>query len=144
MCHDVAAVGDAEREADVLLDHQHACARLVRNFADDREHALDDDRCKTEAHFVDQQHLWLGGKAAGHGEHLLLATRQQARTTVDERPQCREHCEGVFHGCRTLCAVGCEPESQVLLNGEVEEERAVFGHVGHTATRNLVGTFTDG
>jgi hypothetical protein len=53
--HHVRAVGDLQREADVLLDEEHADAGGRRDLAQDGEQAADDDRGEPEAHLVDDQ-----------------------------------------------------------------------------------------
>ena len=79
---DVGPVGDAEGHVDVLLDDEDACPGLVGDAPHHREHALHDDGCQAEAHLVDQQDLGLGHEGACHGQHLLLATRQEAGSPV--------------------------------------------------------------
>ena len=44
----VAAVGDGERDLDVLLHQQHGAAAFLGVRGDDREEALDDDRGEPE------------------------------------------------------------------------------------------------
>ncbi len=46
MFQDVAAVAEAQRMADILLDHEHGSA-LVGDFAHRLENVLDEDRGKT-------------------------------------------------------------------------------------------------
>ena len=63
----------------VLLDEQHGAVALLRELPDDRQQPLDDHRREPEAELVEEQELRLPGERPGDGEHLLLASREQAR-----------------------------------------------------------------
>ena len=73
----VAAVGDLEGHAGVLLDEEDRRALPV-HLLDDREHLLDEDRGQTHRGLVHQQHLRVRHQGAAHGEHLLLTTGHAA------------------------------------------------------------------
>ena len=90
-------------------------------------------------HLVDQQHLGLRRERPGHGQHLLLAARQQAGA-----PACAAAASaGNISMALSMAAarpgaVAGEAEPEVLGDREVEEQRPVLGHVGEPATGHLV------
>ena len=143
MVQHVAAVGDRQGHVDVLLHDQHARACLVGHAPHDRHHALHDDGGQTHAHLVDQQHLGLGHQRPGHGQHLLLAPREQAGAPPAQRRQRGEQLHGAVHGRGATGPVTGEAEAYVLVDGQVEEQRPILGHVGQAAAGGLVGAPTE-
>ena len=127
------AVGELERELDVLLDEEDAGAGVGCVGADDREHALDDHRCESEAELVDEEQPWPAGECAREGEHLLLAAREQPGATVAQFAQLGEVAVGVL-GVEALAAMA---EAKVLADGELEEDAAALGDVGDARAGDL-------
>ena len=87
-------ISDLERQADVLLDEYHRTSVVGRDLSNRAEQALDDDRCKPHAQFVDEQDLRSLNQGSRHGEHLLLAARKRAGAQLPtrlERGEEREH-----------------------------------------------------
>ena len=122
---DVAAVGDRQRELDVLLDEDDAAAALLRVLADDRQQALDDHRRQAEAQLVEQQKPGVAGERPPDGEHLLLAAGEQAAAAVAKLGQRGEVPVGDVR-VEPLAAIA---EAEVLGDGEPEEQAAVLRDV---------------
>ncbi len=77
-----------------LLDQEHADA--VRGDSLERRHeALDDDRREAERELVDEDDLRLRDEGLGEHDHLLLATREQARRDAPALLELREELERV-------------------------------------------------
>jgi hypothetical protein len=120
---DVAAVGDLQRQVHVLLDEQHGGARRIGRGADHGQQPLDDDRRQAEAELVEQQQLGAAQESTGDGQHLLLASGQQAGPAASQVAQGGKVLEG------GLVIVGVPVETKVLGHREPEEDAAVLGHV---------------
>ena len=125
MGEDVAAVGDLEREVDVLLDEEHAAPALLCELADDGQELLDDQRREPEAELVEEQQLRPARERARDREHLLLAAREEPDAPPLELLQLREVLVRE-RDVELLAAVG---DAEVLGNGHAEEEAAPFRHV---------------
>src|SRR6185295_8816498 len=74
-----AAVGELERELDVLLDEKDADALLVADPAHQNADLLHHPWREPEERLVDHQELRLRHQAARDGHHLLLAARKGVR-----------------------------------------------------------------
>ena len=85
----VAAVGDLEREVDVLLDQQHRGPVRRGELAHHGQQALDDHRREAEAELVEQQQPRAPAERPGDREHLLLSARQQPRPPPAKIAQAR-------------------------------------------------------
>ena len=130
MAEHIAAVGDLEGEVDVLLDEQYAAAGLLGVLADERQQALDDHWGESEAELVEEQQPGSSGEGAGDSEHLLLPSGQQPGATPGEIPEGGKVAVGDV-GVEALAAVA---ESEMLGDGEPEEQTATFRHVGDPET----------
>ena len=127
----VPAVGDLERELHVLLDQQDRATGALRVLPHDREQGLDDHRRKPEAELVEQEQPRLAGERAADGEHLLLAAREQPGAP---RPQLAQQGEVLVRDL--LVDVPAAPgETEVLGDGQPEEDAATLGHVRDPAPR---------
>jgi 3-oxoacyl-[acyl-carrier protein] reductase len=131
----VAAVGDLERQLDVLLDQQHRAAALLRVAPDDRQQALDDDGREPEAELVQQQQARAAGERAGDGQHLLLAAGQQPDRPRLQRLQGRE----VLERLRRVERLAAVAQPEVLGDGQAEEQTAALGDVRDPAPRAALG-----
>ena len=97
----------------------------------DGEQALDDDRRETQAELVEEEELRAASERPPHGEHLLLATGQQAATPVAEGSGARE--VPVGEGC--VEALASVAETQVFRDREPEEQAARLRYVRDTEPR---------
>ncbi len=84
---DAAAIGDRQRELDVLLDEHDAAAALVGVLTHDGEQALHDHRRQAEAELVEEEELGMPGERPPDGQHLLLAAGEQAAAPVAQLGQ---------------------------------------------------------
>ena len=66
---------------------------LSRSSAIDLEQLVDDGRGQPQRRLVEQQDARARHQAAGDGQHLLLAARQQPGATVEALLQAREALE---------------------------------------------------
>ena len=135
MAEDVGPVSHLQREVDVLLDQQHTDTGVDGDLTEHREEPLDDDGRQAEAHLVDHQQLWLRGQRTRHGQHLLLASGQQAGLAIQQRFERREVAEGLRQPVVPLGR--CDAE--VLLHRQLEEQAAILGHMGEATARHKVG-----
>ena len=90
----VAAVGNGERDLDVLLHQQHGAAALPGVRGDHREESLDDHGGEPERELVEQQQPRPAGERPPERQHLLLAAREQSDAAVGELGKRREVAEG--------------------------------------------------
>ena len=138
MVQDIGPIGYLEREMHVLLDQQNTCTGFIGNAAQHRQQALDDDGRETKAHLVDHQQLGARRKRAAHGQHLLFATRQQACLAIHELVERREIPERLVEVGRALRC----PQLEVLANGELKEQAAIFRDMRQALASNHVGAAT--
>src|SRR5690242_18739137 len=115
---------------DVLLDEQHRTPGIDGVLAHDRQEPLDDQGRQPQAQLVEQKQPWLAGEGAGDREHLLLAAREQPGPPPAQVAKEREVAEGDLF-VQTLTAVG---ETEVLRDGETEEDAAPLGNVRDAET----------
>ena len=85
--HDVAVVGDVERDPRVLLDQEDRDPELVADRLQPRGEVLHDERREAERELVDEQQLRPAGERGADREHLPLAAGEQPRLA---RAQARE------------------------------------------------------
>ena len=71
--HDRDFFGDSGRDADVLLDNEHADFALFAEIDQNLLDLLDDDRRQTLGRLVHDEELRVEQERARNGEHLLLA-----------------------------------------------------------------------
>jgi hypothetical protein len=103
---------------DVLLDQEDA-EPVVGGGPHGGEEPVDDLGRQADGQLVDQQQPRLPGQAAGEGEHLLLAARQQPHPAVQVVLQLGEQLDG---------PTGVAPaDPQVLGDGEVHEDGPLLG-----------------
>ena len=131
----VPAVRDLERELDVLLDEQHAAARVERVLVHDRQQALDDHGGEPERELVEEEQAGPAGEPARDREHLLLAAREEPDAPCAQLSELREVLVRRVL-VRPLAAVS-EPE--VLGDGQAVEEPAALGDVHDPEPRPLCG-----
>ncbi len=95
MAEHIGALGNGQSEVHVLLDEEHAGARLVGDGAHGGQQALHGDRCQAEAELVDEQQPRLARERSGDCQHLLLPTGQETRWCAQARLQLGEQLERV-------------------------------------------------
>src|SRR4051812_4004040 len=122
----VATIGDGERNLDVLLDEQHRASTLPRVLGDNRQQSFNDDRRQAERHLVEQQQPRSASESTSQREHLLLTTGQQADASIGQLDQRREVLVSDFR----VEPFGAVAETEVLGDGEAEEDATALGHVG--------------
>src|SRR5215216_6651819 len=76
--HDIGIVGDLKRERRALLDEQDGQPKLAPDVDQSAQQVLHHHRREAERQLVHQQQFGPADEGAGNGEHLPLATRQQA------------------------------------------------------------------
>ena len=109
-----------------------------------REHAVDllhQDRREPHRRLVEQQRARAAHQRARHGQHLLLAARERAAGLLEPLAQAREDVEHAVEVARDtgLVAAGPGAEAEVLAHGEVAEDAAPLGHLGHAEPHTALG-----
>ena len=124
----VAAVGDGERQLDVLLDEQDAAAGLVRRSRrSTRQQALDDRSGRARG--SSRRPGAASGCRRAPGRGRASAARHPTAARPGGRAAARARGSSRAPSSRSACA-GRAAEPEVLAHGEVGEQRAVLGHVG--------------
>ena len=131
----VGPLGDVQGKGHVLFDDEHARTEGVGGRAQHRQQPLDHDRRQAEAHLVDDQHARLRDQRATDGEHLLLATGQQPGLAAEALAQLGQQVEHLVVAGDVTAA----RDAQVLVGGQVVEQRAIFGHQREAAAGDPVG-----
>src|SRR5690606_7784054 len=87
--------------------------------------------------FVQQQHVWLDTKRTGHGQHLLLATRQRGGTLLKTFP---EHGEKPQHMLqrRLALATGHQTDLEIFGDSQITEQPASLRNIGDSMLSNFV------
>ena len=134
----VAAVGDPEGAAGVLLDHHDRHARAV-DVGHGLEHLAHRARGEPRRGLVEQQHRRVGHQGAGHGEHLALASGERARALPTALAEAGEEGHHPVHALPGLAAAQHPAHLQVLQDGERREDVAHLGDVAHALGGDLVG-----
>ena len=130
----VGAVGDLERELDVLLDEQHGGAQLLGDAAQDRQQPLDDHGREPEAHLVDQQQPRRAAQRA-----------RRRRASAARRPTARRPCGPGTCAARAALEELSRPrrspraEPEVLATVRPKNSAAALGHERDAAARELCG-----
>src|SRR6516165_7362153 len=142
---DIAAIGDADGLVEVLLGHQHGELMAFLELLDLFDRALDEDRCETDRRLVDQQDLGGRHQRARQSEHLLLAAAQTAGELAPPFPERREGRVGRVEVAGDLDARqwSKSAEEQVLLDRELGEEAAAFGHQADPEIDDRLGRTAD-
>src|SRR4051812_16791230 len=126
--HDDRAVGGLQRKPRVLLDEDDRRA-LLSNLRDGVEDGAHDERRKPERGLVEQQHLRPAHQRTGEREHLLLAAGKGARSLPTPLGQRGEEVEPPGEVVPYVpVAAGMGADEQVVLDGELGEDAAAFGH----------------
>src|SRR5690348_3355219 len=136
VAHHVAALGDLQRDRQLLLDEQDrdaAPAQLLQILADQ----LDDLRCQPLGRLVDHDQVGVAHQRAAQRQHLLLAAREDARFGVRALLQAREQAVHVVERPARLLGALLLAEQQVLLDRELGEDVAVLGHVADAAVGDV-------
>src|SRR5512133_2822911 len=128
-------VAKLAREVEVLLHQQDGGVGLLE-FAEGRDHVLDDGRRETLARLVDQQQLARLDDGARHRQHLLLPAREQSRRMLPELLDRRKQAENPVEALRVDlfgAPRAARREQHVLAHREVGEDAHVLRHVGDAA-----------
>ena len=127
----VAAVGDLEREVDVLLDQQDGTLLFLGEAADDGQQRLDDHRGEPEAELVEQHQPRRARERPCDREHLLLAAREQPGAPALQLSQLRE----VLVPGGFVELLPARADAEVLGHGQPEEEAAALRHMRDAESR---------
>src|SRR5499426_1254287 len=142
--HDVAVVGDTQRDLRVLLDEQERRLLLVVDLADDVEDLAHQQRRQPQRRLIQQQKLRLCHERATEDQHLLLAAAQISRDLVAAGHQDGEvvvdHPQISLHALRILARVGTDP--QILLDGERLQHLASFHDLHHAPATDVLRIHT--
>mmetsp|Transcript_3835 Transcript_3835/g.9332 ORF Transcript_3835/g.9332 Transcript_3835/m.9332 type:complete len:237 (+) Transcript_3835:425-1135(+) len=143
MAHHIAALGDLERDGELLLDQQHAQPprlQCLQVFG----HQLDDLGRQALGGLVDHDQVGVAHQRAAQRQHLLLATREHAGLGVLALLQAREHPVHVVEApARRLGATPLLAQHQVLVDGQPGEDIAVLRHIAQAQLRDVVGLAAD-
>ena len=134
----VAAVGDLEHPAGVLLDDQHRNADVV-DARDALEHVVLHHRRQSGRRLVEQQHRRLHHQRACHRQHLALAAREGTGALVQPLTETRQQADDVVAPLAEVARpqVGAHP--QVVVDREAGEDVADLRDVADAAFDELVG-----
>ena len=87
--HD-GALGELERDVDLLLDEQHRDPAFAPKPHQRRGERVDDHRRQSLERLVEQQELGIAGERAAHRQHLLLAARELVAVIAPPLGEARE------------------------------------------------------
>ena len=100
---------------------------------------LDDQRCKAERRFVEQQQPRPRHQRTADRQHLLLAARQRAAALVDALLQPREQIEHLLESSsKYLQIIEARAHLQVFLHGHARENAAAFRRLGDPQARDIM------
>ncbi|MPN28883.1 hypothetical protein SDC9_176328 [bioreactor metagenome] len=140
MSHDQHAVRDGQRNAQLLLDQQHAHAARLQRQQELRDLLRHHGR-QALGGLIDDHQLRVAHQGAAEREHLLLAARKHARSHMPTRPQRWEQGVHVFQRpvrrLRGLTFAALFAQQQVLLHGQRGEHVAAFGHIAYACLRDF-------
>ena len=136
----IAAVGNGERHAGVLLDQENA-QPLAPDALDGVEDLLDQVGGEAERGLVEQQQFWARHQGAGDRQHLLLAAGQRACglpiALAQPRKERKALVEIVAHGPLVGARKCAEP--QILRHAHFQKKLAGFRHHGDPQPHHAVG-----
>ena len=138
MAQHIRTIGNLQRHVHVLFDQQDTSTGFIGDRSQNRQQTLNDDRSKSETHFVNHQQLRIHRECTSHCEHLLFTTRQQASTTIKNCFESRKVTQGLLDICRTFSG----PQLQVLGHGQLIEQSATLGNMSKAITSNHVRATT--
>jgi hypothetical protein len=131
--HHADAVGDVDRDAEVLLDQQDRDLALRRQAAQRLDDLLDDHRREALGRLVHHQQLRLEQERAADGEHLRLAARELRAAVALALGQAREHRVDPLD----VAAVRRD-QAQGLVDAERRPDAPSLRHVGDAAPGDAV------
>src|SRR6266851_966891 len=126
----VAAARGLERVARVLLDQEHAHARIV-DGADGAKDVLHDHRGEAERGLVEAEKFWLRHHGAAERQHLLLAAGERAGILRGAFGEAREHRKDVADQRAHAAGIAAMLEAaqlEVLAHGEERKDAASLGN----------------
>ena len=125
--HDRGEVGDAEHGAGELLDHEDRRRRSARSGRRSRTAPRRSAARGPSTARRASSSGRVGGQAAGHRQHLLLAARHRAGQLVAPLAEAREAAVGDRPRRRAQRRARVGHHAQVLAHGEVREDAAALG-----------------
>src|SRR5215831_5031680 len=144
--HDIAVVGDVERNGGALLHDQNGDAELAPDFGKASHQVFHQHGGETEREFVDQQEFGPADEAAGDGQHLPLAAGKKAADAVAQVAEPREELVSQRLAPPSLDRRGGarNRRDHILGDGEIGKYLVTFGHQHDAAPRVLMrGTILD-
>ena len=138
--HDVAAVGQLERGAGVLLHQQDGHAGRLVDLADGLEDGAHQQRRQPQRGLVEQEQARPGHEGPADGQHLLLAAGEGAgqllAALVQDREEPRDEPAGLLQPARVAPREGAQVE--VLPHRQGAEDAPPLGHLGDAEPHQLV------
>ena len=126
---DVAVVGQGECEGGVLLDEEHG-RPLAVDLGDELPDLAHEAGGETQAGLVEEEVTGAGHERPAHGQHLLLATRQEAgpgfAAGCEDREEAVDPLEGLLHAP----LVGMSPKTEILLHGQLGQDAPALHDLG--------------
>src|SRR5581483_6675163 len=137
VAHDVDAVGDAQRDRELLLDQQDGDAGL-RYSRDEVADLLDDQRRQALGGLVDHDELGIAHQRTADGQHLLLAAGEHARRRVGAGGEIGKHLQHAFEPPFAGSADVLDAEQQILPHREAGEDVAMLRYIAEAAARDPI------
>src|SRR5262249_11735973 len=80
--HDVAVIGNLQRDGGTLLNHENGDGELATNISEPRQQILDYRRSKAERELIDQQELRRADNRTRQREHLPFAAGKKPTDAI--------------------------------------------------------------
>src|SRR5437762_2796400 len=128
VAHHVDAMGDLQRDGQLLLDEQdrHAPSRDLAQEPPDLHHKHGRQSLRR---LVDDDEIRIAHERPAHGQHLLLAAREDARRVVLSFLERRKQGEQVVEGPSTKRVRALEAELQILSEGQRGKDLPILRNI---------------
>src|SRR5262245_36792076 len=127
LLQDVDAVGEVEAEVHVLLGEQYG-QTVALEPADLLLEMVDHEGSQAFGGLVEQEQVRIAHEGAGDGEHLLLASGEEAALAVDQLAQLGEEIEHAIERPRGAAVTAARRHVEVFPHGEIGKDAAVLRH----------------
>ncbi len=138
MAHDVQPLRYFQRDRQLLLDQQDGNA-APRDLVEQAGDLLDELGRQPFGRFVDDDEIGVSHQRAAHGEHLLLAARQDAGLVGLAFAEVGKQAEHVVEGPAAELAGALQSQFEVLLHRQGGKDLAVLRHIAQSGVGDLVG-----